>query len=134
MIGVEYCANGDLLSYLQKRRALFHNFVSGEGHISLSLITSSAGGPYANVVKSSGNFTTVELYRWAYQIANGMDYLETKKVLHADLAARNVLLTEDNVAKISDFGLSRQLIETDNYTKKTNVRIQTELDQTSGSC
>ena len=50
-----------------------------------------------------------------------MHYLTNKKVLHADLAARNVLLTSDNIAKISDFGLSRQLIQSDNYTKKTNV-------------
>lgn len=34
MIGVEYCANGDLLSYLQKRRALLHNLVT-DGKIEL---------------------------------------------------------------------------------------------------
>ena len=37
-----------------------------------------------------------------------MDFLTQKHIHHGDLAARNVLLTENLVAKISDFGLSRR--------------------------
>jgi serine/threonine protein kinase len=77
-------------------------------------------GSYANVA-NAGNFNSLDLYKWGFQIANGMAYLTSKKILHSDLAARNVLLTKDNIAKISDFGLSRQLMS-DNYTKKTNVK------------
>ena len=38
-----------------------------------------------------------------------MEFLSQKHIHHGDLAARNVLLTENLVAKISDFGLSRRL-------------------------
>ena len=38
-----------------------------------------------------------------------MHFLTQKHIHHGDLAARNVLLTESLVAKISDFGLSRRL-------------------------
>jgi serine/threonine protein kinase len=38
-----------------------------------------------------------------------MYFLEKKHIHHGDLAARNVLLTETLVAKVSDFGLSRRL-------------------------
>jgi len=37
--------------------------------------------------------------------------------VHADLAARNILLTTEGVAKISDFGLSRRLYEYTQYVK-----------------
>ena len=42
-----------------------------------------------------------------YQVAKGMCYLASKKCVHRDPAARNVLVTEDKVLKIADFGLAR---------------------------
>jgi len=36
--------------------------------------------------------STCDLISYSFQIARGMDYLVGKKVLHGDLAARNVLL------------------------------------------
>jgi len=59
--------------------------------------------------------TTVDLISWAFQVARGMDYLSSKKVLHGDLAARNILLCENNIVKICDFGLARSMYRTDNY-------------------
>ena len=60
-----------------------------------------------------------------------MDYLASKKVLHGDLlAARNVLLAEDGVVKVTDFGhftatsrgqLARQLYNYYDYKKKRRV-------------
>lgn len=42
-------------------------------------------------------------------------------MLHGDLAARNVLLAEDNIVKICDFGLARSIYKNDEYQKKENV-------------
>ncbi|XP_057373175.1 vascular endothelial growth factor receptor 1-like [Daphnia carinata] len=61
---------------------------------------------------------THDLIEWSYQIACGMNYLTKRKVLHGDLAARNVLLADDNVVKIADFGLSRQVYKNCNYQKQ----------------
>uniref|UniRef100_A0A182JHL4 receptor protein-tyrosine kinase n=1 Tax=Anopheles atroparvus TaxID=41427 RepID=A0A182JHL4_ANOAO len=61
---------------------------------------------------------TTDLVCWASQIASGMEYLASRKVLHGDLAARNILLCDDNVVKICDFGLARSMYKSDNYKKK----------------
>ncbi|KRJ97850.1 vascular endothelial growth factor receptor 1 isoform X12 [Drosophila yakuba] len=67
--------------------------------------------------------TTVDLISWAFQVARGMDYLSSKKVLHGDLAARNILLCEDNVVKICDFGLARSMYRGDNYKKSESGKL-----------
>ncbi|XP_031828557.1 PDGF- and VEGF-receptor related isoform X2 [Nomia melanderi] len=61
---------------------------------------------------------TQDLLSWAFQVARGMEYLCQRKVLHGDLAARNILLAENNIVKICDFGLAKSIYKDDNYKKK----------------
>lgn len=57
----------------------------------------------------------------ALQTATGMEYLGSKNVVHCDLAARNLLIGENGVIKICDFGSARILGDTDVYFKDINV-------------
>ncbi|CAG0900972.1 unnamed protein product [Darwinula stevensoni] len=66
----------------------------------------------------SGQFTTRNLVSWAYQIAKGMEYLGSRKVVHRDLATRNILLAEEKIVKISDFGLARDIYKNNQYITK----------------
>lgn len=58
---------------------------------------------------------TCRIMRMAAEIADGMAYLESKKYVHRDLAARNCMVSKDLVCKIGDFGMARDVYETDYY-------------------
>ncbi|XP_043090006.1 non-receptor tyrosine-protein kinase TYK2 [Puntigrus tetrazona] len=52
---------------------------------------------------------------FAQQICMGMDYLHLKRYVHRDLAARNVLVENEGVVKIGDFGLTKYIPEGEVY-------------------
>ncbi|KAF2901799.1 hypothetical protein ILUMI_04395 [Ignelater luminosus] len=68
---------------------------------------------------SSTTITCAEMYRMAAEIADGMMYLAAKKFVHRDLAARNCMVAADHTVKIGDFGMTRDIYETDYYRKES---------------
>ncbi|ODN02922.1 Vascular endothelial growth factor receptor 1 [Orchesella cincta] len=110
---MEYCGLGSLESYLRSNRK---NYVPVED---LENPNGLQKGNSDQLADSNVNcITSKHLLQYAHQIAKGMDFLASKEVIHGDLAARNVLLVDQNTAKISDFGLSRKLYGYINYIKK----------------
>uniref|UniRef100_A0A8C5PSE2 receptor protein-tyrosine kinase n=1 Tax=Leptobrachium leishanense TaxID=445787 RepID=A0A8C5PSE2_9ANUR len=67
--------------------------------------------------------TFEDLLCFSYQVAKGMEFLESKLCIHRDLAARNILVTHGKLAKICDFGLARDVINDPNYVVKGNARL-----------
>ena len=49
-----------------------------------------------------------EASNFFYQLINGLEHIHSKKIAHRDLKPENLLLTEDKVLKIIDFGLSHE--------------------------
>ncbi|CAD7087818.1 unnamed protein product [Hermetia illucens] len=47
------------------------------------------------------------LLQYCYQLSTALSYLESKKFVHRDIAARNVLVSTPTIIKLADFGLSR---------------------------
>uniref|UniRef100_A0AAZ3RTX2 Tyrosine-protein kinase receptor n=1 Tax=Oncorhynchus tshawytscha TaxID=74940 RepID=A0AAZ3RTX2_ONCTS len=61
--------------------------------------------------------TLREMVQMTAEIADGMAYLNAKKFVHRDLAARNCMVAQDFTVKIGDFGMTRDIYETDYYRK-----------------
>lgn len=105
LVIVEYAAHGNLRDYLRSHRQ-------------------SSGYEQAIGADSKPRtLTQKDLASFAYQVARGMEYLASKKCIHRDLAARNVLVVENKVLKIADFGLARDLHNIDYYKKKSDGRL-----------
>ncbi|KAI4899854.1 hypothetical protein NFI96_027008 [Prochilodus magdalenae] len=55
-------------------------------------------------------------------VAEGMAYIEAKNYIHRDLRAANILVSEELICKIADFGLAR-LIENNEYTAREGAKF-----------
>ena len=56
------------------------------------------------------------------QVASGMAYLEQANYIHRDLAARNILVADNLICKVADFGLAR-VIDEDIYEAHTGAKF-----------
>ncbi|XP_033112027.1 tyrosine-protein kinase SYK-like [Anneissia japonica] len=72
-------------------------------------------GPLHKYLKKHQHVTIHNILELMLQVAQGMQYLESRQFVHRDLAARNVLLVSETFAKISDFGMSKALVKDNNY-------------------
>ena len=52
-----------------------------------------------------------------------MHYLEERKIVHGDLASRNILITSELTSKISDFGLSHKLYSAINHSVDNETKL-----------
>ena len=97
---LEFCQHGDLKNFLMKNKVTI------------------LSGAETNVLNSRC------LATWTYQIASGMQFLAANKIMHGDLALRNILLGDNPfeakppVAKVADFGLSKSFSDYVIYEKK----------------
>merc|ERR1712100_79904 len=67
------------------------------------------GGSIASMLRQFGSFNEELVRVYTQQILSGVTYLHARGIVHRDIKGANVLVNEHGVAKLADFGCSKQL-------------------------
>jgi hypothetical protein len=112
----EYAANADyrrrLVSEAQLAARLSHPNIAPvhallEEGSDVYMVSEYVPGPSLRNVVAQGPLPYARLVEVFTGMARGLDAAHTKGIIHRDLKPENVLLTEDDVPKIVDFGLAK---------------------------
>ncbi|XP_043547355.1 tyrosine-protein kinase Tec-like isoform X3 [Chiloscyllium plagiosum] len=69
-----------------------------------------------------GQLNNEMLLSMCQDVCDGMSYLEASGFIHRDLAARNCLVSDSHVVKVSDFGMTRYVLD-DQYTSSSGAKF-----------
>ncbi|CCE64598.1 hypothetical protein TPHA_0I00920 [Tetrapisispora phaffii CBS 4417] len=67
-----------------------------------------AGGSVGSLIRMYGRFDDKLIRHLTNQVLEGLSYLHSQGILHRDMKADNLLLDQDGICKISDFGISKK--------------------------
>ena len=88
--------------------------VPHHGEEPLCIVMEFVGWTFEYFLQANGRFCkTEELTEMCAQVCTGMEYLEKNDCVHRSLAARNCLVSENKIVKISNFGTSHGRIHLD---------------------
>ncbi|XP_075813163.1 cytoplasmic tyrosine-protein kinase BMX isoform X2 [Microtus pennsylvanicus] len=80
-------------------------------------------GCLLSYLKSHGKgLETSQLLEMCYDVCEGMAFLESHQFIHRDLAARNCLVDSDLSVKVSDFGMTRYVLD-DQYVSSVGTKF-----------
>ncbi|XP_058147176.1 cytoplasmic tyrosine-protein kinase BMX isoform X2 [Dasypus novemcinctus] len=82
-----------------------------------------SNGCLLNYLKSHGKgLEPSQLLEMCYDVCEGMAFLESQQFIHRDLAARNCLVDSDLSVKVSDFGMTRYVLD-DQYVSSVGTKF-----------
>ena len=67
------------------------------------------GGSVTSVLRNYGAFEEPLTRNWVRQILLGLNYLHERDIIHRDIKGANMLVDNKGGIKISDFGISKKL-------------------------
>uniref|UniRef100_A0A8C2DYQ7 Tyrosine-protein kinase n=1 Tax=Cyprinus carpio TaxID=7962 RepID=A0A8C2DYQ7_CYPCA len=99
----------------------YKGICNDEGGANIKLIMEylPAGSLKEYLPRNKPNIDLKRLLLFALQICQGMEYLGSQNYIHRDLAARNILVENESLVKIGDFGLTKSIKDDKEYYKVT---------------
>lgn len=93
--------------------------VGREGNINYIVMELVTGQPLSELIKEEAPIDYKRAVDLTRQIASGLSVAHKHNIIHRDVKPHNILITEDGVAKITDFGIAKA------------VKTTTIVDQTA---
>ena len=81
-----------------------------------------AGGTISSLIGKYGRISENLMRVYAQQILQGLEYLHYFKYLHRDIKGANVLINNDGVCKLADFGSAKRLIRIEDRSQMFSLK------------
>ncbi len=81
--------------------------VGNEGDINYIVMEYVEGYTLKKVIEQSGKLTWRATVKIASQICSGLEHAHKNHIIHRDIKSQNILVNEELVAKVTDFGIAR---------------------------
>ena len=69
------------------------------------------GSTLSDLLKAHGRLAPRDVVRIGLQVAAGLGYAHSQRIVHRDIKTSNLFLNEDRIVKVMDFGLAKMLEE-----------------------
>jgi serine/threonine protein kinase len=93
----------------------YDQFISPENL--LVIVMERAAGSLESLVESIGPANPAYVASVGIQLCSALEHIHSMNVIHRDLTARNVLWFANNVVKLADFGISKELPTGDDFAR-----------------
>ena len=98
----------------------YDSFIDNDIYIVMEYAERGDLNQYIKLCIDENNYIPEEqIWKWFIQLISAIKYIHSKKILHRDIKVHNAFLSKSNEIKLGDFGISKLLENTLDYTHST---------------
>ncbi len=97
-----------VLAKLHHPNIVYIHDIESQDDVAYLIMEYVAGRTLADILKEDGTYEVYDALMVIYDIASALAHAHGKGVVHRDIKPANIMITEDGVVKVTDFGIARR--------------------------